>query len=158
VRVAQPFDLVTVAAGIEDLPDLKTRFIVVGREVAPPTGDDKTTLVVAPTVDRSGTLVGLLEAFVENDVNMVSLLSRPLRAQLGTHCFQITLEGHISDPAVQAAVRRLWDKGARVKVLGSFPAWTGDQVVTPFDSMPAASVGLDDGADAQTRLLAPPTS
>jgi prephenate dehydratase len=158
VRVAQPFDLVTVAAGIEDLPDLKTRFIVVGREVAPPTGDDKTTLVVAPTVDRSGTLVGLLEAFVENDVNMVSLLSRPLRAQLGTHCFQITLEGHISDPAVQAAVRRLWDKGARVKVLGSFPAWTGDQVVTPFDSMPAASVGPDDGADAQARLLAPPTS
>jgi len=158
IRVAQPFDLVTVAAGIEDLPDLKTRFIVVGREVAEPTGDDKTTLVVAPTVDRSGTLVGLLEAFVENDVNMVSLLSRPLRAQLGTHCFQITCEGHISDPAVQAAVRRLWDKGARVKVLGSFPAWMGDQVVTPFDSMPAASVGPDDDLPAQARLLAPPTS
>jgi prephenate dehydratase len=158
VRVGEAFDLVTVAVGIEDLPDLKTRFIVVSRDVAPPTGDDKTTLVVTPAVDRSGTLVDLLGAFGENDVNMVSLLSRPLRASMGTHCFQITCEGHISDPAVRATVRRLWDKGARVKVLGSFPAWTGDQVMTPFDSLPASSVGPDDSVDDQHRLLAPPTA
>jgi prephenate dehydratase len=155
-RVAAQFGLLTVAAGIEDLPDLKTRFIVVGREVAPPTGDDKTTLVVTPAVDRSGTLVGLLEAFGENDVNMVSLLSRPLRASVGSHCFQITCEGHVSDPPLQATIRRLWDKGARVKVLGSFPAWSGDQVMTPFDALPTASVGPDDAGDDQRRLLAPP--
>lgn len=157
-RVAATSDLVTVAVGIEDLPDLKTRFIVVGREVAPPTGDDKTTLVVTPAVDRSGTLVGLLEAFGENDVNMVSLLSRPLRASVGSHCFQITCEGHVSDPSVQATVRRLWEKGARVKVLGSFPAWTGDQVMTPFDALPTASVGPDDAPVDQASLLAPPTA
>jgi prephenate dehydratase len=158
LRVAVRFDLATVAVGIEDLPDLKTRFIVVGREVAPATGDDKTTLVVTPAVDRSGTLVGLLEAFGENDVNMVSLLSRPLRASMGAHCFQITCEGHVSDPSVRATVRRLWEKGARVKVLGSFPAWTGDQVMTPFDSLPASSVGPSDSDDEQARLLSPPTS
>lgn len=155
-RVAAGFGLLTVAAGIEDLPDLKTRFIVVSREIAPPTGDDKTTLVVTPAVDRSGTLVDLLEAFGENDVNMVSLLSRPLRASVGTHCFQITCEGHVTDPALQATIRRLWDKGARVKVLGSFPAWTGDQVMTPFDALPAASVGPDDDETDQARLLHPP--
>jgi prephenate dehydratase len=155
-RVAQAFDLVTVAVGIEDLPDLKTRFIVVSREVAPPTGDDKTTLVVTPARDRSGTLVDLLEAFGENDVNMVSLISRPLRASVGTHCFQITCEGHISDPSVRATVRRLWDKGARVKVLGSFPAWTGDQVMTPFDALPTCSVGPEDAEADQSQLLTPP--
>lgn len=157
-RVAEPFGLVTVAAGIEDLPDLKTRFIVVSRDVAPPTGDDKTTLVVTPAIDRSGTLVDLLGAFGANAVNMVSLLSRPLRAAIGTHCFQITCEGHVSDPAVQATVRLLWEKGARVKVLGSFPAWTGDQVMTPFDALPASSVGPDDSGAEKSRLLAPPTS
>jgi prephenate dehydratase len=156
VRVAEPFSLVTVAVGIEDLPDLKTRFIVVSREVAPPTGEDKTTLVVTPAVDRSGTLVGLLEAFGENDVNMVSLLSRPLRASVGSHCFQITCEGHVTDPAVRATIRRLWEKGARVKVLGSFPAWVGDQVMTPFDSLPASSVGPDATDAEQELLLAPP--
>jgi prephenate dehydratase len=155
-RVAAGFGLVTIAAGIEDLPDLKTRFIVVSREVAPPTGDDKTTLVVTPAVDRSGTLADLLEAFGENDVNMVSLLSRPLRASVGSHCFQITCEGHVTDPPLQATIRRLWDKGARVKVLGSFPAWTGDLVMTPFDSLPAASIGPDDAEPEQTRLLHPP--
>jgi len=155
-RVASGFGLVTIAAGIEDLPDLKTRFIVVSREVAPPTGDDKTTLVVTPAVDRSGTLADLLEAFGENDVNMVSLLSRPLRASVGSHCFQITCEGHVTDPPLQATIRRLWDKGARVKVLGSYPCWTGDLVMTPFDSLPAASVGPDDGEDDQARLLDPP--
>jgi prephenate dehydratase len=155
-RVAAGFGLVTVAAGIEDLPDLKTRFIVVSREVAPPTGDDKTTLVVTPAVDRSGTLVDLLEAFGENDVNMVSLLSRPLRASVGTHCFQITCEGHVTDPPLQATIRRLWDKGARIKVLGSFPAWTGDQVMTPFDALPAASVGPDEQGAEKQRLLTPP--
>ena len=157
-RVAQAFDLVTVAVGIEDLPDLKTRFIVVSRDIAPPTGEDKTTLVITPAVDRSGTLVGLLEAFGENDVNMVSLLSRPLRASVGTHCFQITCEGHVADPALQATIRRLWEKGARVKVLGSFPAWTGDEVMTPFDVLPTASVGPDDAAADQAALLAPPTA
>ena len=157
MRVAAAFDnLVPVAVGIEDLPDLKTRFIVVSREVAPPTGDDKTTLVVTPAVDRSGTLVDLLEAFGENDINMVSLLSRPLRASVGTHCFQITCEGHVTDPPMQATIRRLWDKGARIKVLGSFPAWTGDQVMTPFDSLPAASIGPDEGEGDKQRLLSPP--
>lgn len=155
-RVAEAFELVTVAAGIEDLPDLKTRFIVVSREVAAPTGDDKTTLVVTPAMDRSGTLVDLLEAFGENDVNMVSLISRPLRASVGTHCFQITCEGHITDPAVRATIRRLWDKGAKIKVLGSFPAWTGDQVMTPFDALPTCSVGPDDTSEDQARLLGPP--
>jgi prephenate dehydratase len=155
-RIAATYGLVTIAAGIEDLPDLKTRFIVVGREVAPPTGDDKTTLVVTPAVDRSGTLVGLLEALRENDVNMVSLWSRPLRASVGTHCFQITCEGHVTDPPVRAALRRLWDKGARVKLLGSFPAWPGDQVMTPFDTLPMASVAGDDGGADQRRVLEPP--
>ena len=157
-RVAAEFGLVKIAAGIEDLPDLKTRFIVVAREMAPPTGDDKTTLVVTPAVDRSGTLVDLLGAFGENDVNMVSLLSRPLRATVGSHCFQITCEGHVTDPPLQAVVRRLWDKGARVKVLGSFPAWTGDQVMTPFDTLPTASVGPDDTPVDQGRLLRPPVA
>jgi prephenate dehydratase len=155
-RVAEQFDLVTVAVGIEDLPDLKTRFIVVSREIAPPTGDDKTTLVITPAVDRSGTLVDLLEAFGENDVNMVSLLSRPLRASVGSHCFQITCEGHVTDPPVQATIRRLWDKGARVKVLGSFPAWTGDQVMTPFDTLPTSSVGPQDTEADHAGLLSPP--
>jgi chorismate mutase/prephenate dehydratase len=157
-RVAEPFGLVTVAAGIEDLPDLKTRFVVVGREIAPRTGDDKTALVVTPAVDRSGTLVELLGAFREHEVNMVSLISRPMRATLGTHCFQITCEGHISDPAVAATVEGLWKRGARVKVLGSFPVWTGDQVMTPFDSLPARSVGPDDADADRRQLLHPPTA
>jgi prephenate dehydratase len=155
--VAAAFGLVTVAAGIEDLPDLKTRFIVISRHVAPATGDDKTTLVVTPSVDRSGTLADLLEAFSENDVNMVSLLSRPLRASVGSHCFQITCEGHISDPPMQATVRRLWEKGCRIKLLGSFPAWPGDQVMTPFDALPLASVGPDAEAAEIERLLSPPS-
>ena len=155
-RTATSFGLVRLAAGIDDLPDLKTRFILVSREVAKPTGDDKTTLVVTPSVDRSGTLVDLLAAFGANDVNMVSLVSRPLRASVGTHCFQITCEGHISEPPLQATVRQLWAKGARVKFLGSYPAWSGDQVMTPFDALPSASVGPDDGDDDQGRLLGPP--
>ncbi len=157
-RTAASFGLQRVAASIEDLPDLKTRFIVLSREVAPATGDDKTTLVVTPAVDRSGTLAALLDAFGDNDVNMVSLVSRPLRASVGTHCFQITCEGHVTDPAMQATVRQLWEKGARVKFLGSYPAWTGDQVMTPFDVLPAASVGPDDDVDDQARLLVPPVA
>ncbi|MGH9135886.1 MAG: prephenate dehydratase [Acidimicrobiales bacterium] len=157
-RTATSFGLTRLASSIEDLPDLKTRFIVLSREAAPPTGDDKTTLVVTPSIDRSGTLADLLDAFGENDVNMVSLVSRPLRASVGTHCFQITCEGHVSDPALQATIRQLWGKGARVKLLGSYPAWAGDQVMTPFDVLPAASVGPDDADDDQARLLAPPVA
>lgn len=155
-RTATSFGLVRVAAGVEDLLDLKTRFIVVARHVPGPSGNDKTTFVVTPAVDRSGTLADLLDAFSENDVNMVSLVSRPLRASVGTHCFQITCEGHLLDAPVQSTVRRLWSKGARVKFLGSYPAWESELVLTPFDALPTASVGPDDTDADRAALLAPP--
>jgi prephenate dehydratase len=155
-RTATSFGLVRVAAGVEDLLDLKTRFIVVARHVPEPSGNDKTTLVVTPAFDRSGTLADLLDAFSENDVNMVSLASRPLRSTVGTHCFQITCEGHLLDASVQSTVRRLWSKGARVKFLGSYPAWDSELVLTPFDALPTASVGPDDADADRAALLAPP--
>jgi len=138
---AERFGLTRVVGSVDDVPDARTRFFVVGREVAAPTGRDKTTLVLTQPLDRSGNLERFLRAFADNDVNLVSLHSRPLGSTAGSYCFHATAEAHILDTKMAAVLDALWTAGAQVKLLGSYPEWQGEQVVAPFDQPPMASVG-----------------
>ena len=139
--VAERFGLERVAGSIDDVPDARTRFFLVGRAVSEATGRDKTTLVLTQPLDRSGNLELFLRAFADNDVNLVSLHSRPLGPHAGSYCFHATAEVHIHDARMTKVVEALWEAGAQVKLLGSYPEWQGDQVVAPFDQPPLASVG-----------------
>lgn len=154
---AERFGLVRVMTSVDDVPDARTRFFLVGRSVGAPTGRDKTTLVLTQPRDRTGNLERFLRAFADNDVNLVSLHSRPLGAAAGSYCFLATAEAHISEPRMAAVVEALWDAGAQVKLLGSYPEWEGEQVVAPFDQPPLASVGLHSTDVDRAGLLRPPT-
>lgn len=137
--VAERAGLVGVARSVDDVPDARTRFVLVGRSVAERTGMDRTALVLTQASDRSGNLERYLRAFAGNDVNLVSLHSRPL-ASTGSYCFLAVAEAHLHESRMAAVVAELWDAGAEVKVFGSYPIWDHEQVVAPFDE-PLGSVG-----------------
>lgn len=120
---AKIYGLDVLASDIEDHPENSTRFVLVGRgPVPPPTGHDKTTIVVFQRTDRAGSLLAILQEFAARSINLVKLESRPTKKALGDYCFIIDLEGHLADELVADCLRDVRSKVADIKFLGSYPA------------------------------------
>jgi prephenate dehydratase len=122
---AQLFGLEVIARDVTDHPEAETRFVVVGKDHAAPSGRDKTSLVVFIAVDRPGALLEILKEFAARDINLTKLESRPTKRVLGEYCFFIDLEGHMDDAIVTEAIAALEPMVAKTKSLGSYPRAVG---------------------------------
>lgn len=117
---AELYELDIIEANIEDQPNNTTRFLVLGHEEVPPSGDDKTSLLVS-TRNKPGALFQLLEPFARNDVSMTRIESRPSRQGMWDYVFFVDIDGHREDAKVANALRELEGEASLFKVLGSFP-------------------------------------
>ncbi len=115
------YGLGVLAPHIEDEPNNTTRFWVLGSQNVPPSGRDETSLVMSAP-NRPGAVYGLLEPIAKHGVSMSRLESRPARTGLWEYLFFVDLVGHVTDPAVAAALLELREKAPFIKVLGSYPA------------------------------------
>lgn len=119
---AEIYGLDLLATQIEDRPDNTTRFLVVGPKLFNASGADKTTLLLSATdTAGAGTLFRLLEPLAEHRVNMTRIESRPSRRKKWDYVFFIDVEGHMSEPAVAAALDALASRASLFKILGSYP-------------------------------------
>lgn len=118
------YGLEVLAADIEDYDTNQTRFVVVGREsVPPPTGEDKTSVVVYQRANVPGSLSSILQEFSARSINLSKLESRPTKSGgLGDYCFVVDFEGHVADELVADTLRALKVRQGGVKFLGSYPA------------------------------------
>ncbi len=114
------YGLVVLAGNIEDEPNNTTRFVVISRQDAPPSGNDKTSLVMS-TRNVSGAMHQMLAPLAKNHVSMTRLESRPSRAGLWEYVFFLDMEGHQNDENVARALDEMRDLAAFLKVLGSYP-------------------------------------
>lgn len=125
-RAAEIYGALVLERHIEDSRVNKTRFVALGREGAPPTGDDKTSIAFAVEHDRPGTLVSVLHEFADRSINLTKIESRPSGEELGVYIFLIDLEGHRDDALVAQALAAVREQAGFFKVFGSYPAWTED--------------------------------
>lgn len=114
------YSLNILAERIEDAPHNFTRFLVLGRQLVKPTGDDKTSLLVS-IKDRPGALFNLLVPFSEANISLTRIESRPSQKKAWEYVFFIDLLGHIEDEPVRKVLAHLEEQVHTLKVLGSFP-------------------------------------
>ena len=117
------YRLSPLAEGIADNADAVTRFVLVSKPgpVAPPTGADKTTMVLFMREDHPGALLEILEQFASRGVNLCRIESRPTKRTLGDYCFSVDAEGHLDDARLAEALMGLHRVCADVVFLGSYP-------------------------------------
>lgn len=116
-----------LATDIGDNPHAVTRFVLVSRTAPtpPPTGADKTSIIVELPTDAPGALLDMLEQFATRGVNLSFIQSRPIGDTLGRYRFVIDLDGHILDERVADALLGLKRFSPNVIFLGSYPRADG---------------------------------
>jgi len=117
---AARYGLRLVATNIEDDPNNRTRFLVLGDEEPAASGRDGTSLVMSAP-NRPGAVHALLSPIAKHGVSMSRLESRPMRIGQWEYYFFVDLDGHRSDPPVAAALAELAALAPFLKVLGSYP-------------------------------------
>lgn len=106
---------------IQDNSSNATRFLVLGRKCSPPTGQDRTSIMIGLT-DKVGALHHALGVFRKFKLNMTKIESRPSKRKAWEYFFFVDFEGHLEDRKVGAALRELETHCNFVKVLGSYPS------------------------------------
>jgi chorismate mutase/prephenate dehydratase len=120
ISAANVYGLKSIAGPIEDRPDNTTRFLVIGRELFPTSGNDRTSLLVF-IKDQPGALYHVLAPFAKHGLSMNRIESRPGHTGLWQYAFFIDIGGHVQEEAMRRALDELADYAQEVKVLGSYP-------------------------------------
>ena len=117
---AETYQLDILAAHVEDAAHNCTRFLVVGRQMVKPTGDDKTAVMIALR-HEPGALYRLLLPFAESGVTLTRIESRPSQVKAWEYVFFIDLLGHVNDESIKKVLDEVGKVSLNLKVLGSFP-------------------------------------
>ncbi len=117
---AQLYGLTVLADKIEDRPDNSTRFLIIGNQSVPVTGDDKTSVIISMS-NKPGALHELLIPFHANGIDLTRIETRPSRSGKWTYVFFIDFIGHKDDPRVTGALEQIAQEAVGLKVLGSYP-------------------------------------
>jgi chorismate mutase/prephenate dehydratase len=120
VMAAELYDVPVLVADIEDEPDNTTRFAVIGQHLSPPSGDDRTSLLVF-VHNKPGSLFDLLKPLAERGISMSNIESRPSRRGVWDYVFFIDIDGHRDDDKVKDAITEIEKTSAMVTILGSYP-------------------------------------
>ncbi|MBB6431201.1 prephenate dehydratase [Algisphaera agarilytica] len=117
---AQLNDVPILFDNIEDNPNNETRFFVIARQNAKPSGDDKTSILFT-TEHKAGALTDVLNVFRDHGLNLTRLAERPSQRMNWEYYFFVDVEGHADEPHMQKALSEAKKHCLQLTVLGSFP-------------------------------------
>jgi chorismate mutase / prephenate dehydratase len=119
-NAAHVYGMKVVAGPIEDRSDNTTRFLVIGRASFPPSGNDRTSLMVSIR-DQPGALYKILEPLARRGISMNRIESRPDHGALWQYAFFIDVGGHAEESPLLDALAEIDRYAGDVRVLGSYP-------------------------------------
>ncbi|MCX5661645.1 MAG: prephenate dehydratase [Planctomycetota bacterium] len=117
---AETYGLAVPFRNIEDNPNNVTRFFVISKDGAKPSGDDKTALMFT-TAHKVGALSEVLDVFRDCGLNLTHIDKRPSKRVNWEYFFFIDCLGHQNDPNVAEAIEKARAHCLQLTVLGSFP-------------------------------------
>jgi len=117
---AELYDLKKLHEKIEDMPDNSTRFLIIGNQPVPVSGDDKTSIIVSVR-NQPGALYNLLAPFHRNNIDLTRVETRPSRVGAWSYVFFIDFVGHAEQPQIRSVLDEIAAQAADVRVLGSYP-------------------------------------
>lgn len=117
---ADLFGLRLAQSNIEDQPDNRTRYLVIGRQSVGASGQDKTSILLMAH-DRPGALYELLESFRKRNISLTRVESRAAPQSAWDMLFYLDFEGHADSPEVAELLRELESGSVELKRLGSYP-------------------------------------
>jgi chorismate mutase/prephenate dehydratase len=119
-RSAEIYGMKILVRGIEDNTNNYTRFFVLSKEDAPPSGSDKTSLVFS-VKHTPGALYEALRGLSDRKINLTRIESRPTRQKPWEYNFYVDIEGHHQDGPVKEGLQSLEQSAIFLKILGSYP-------------------------------------
>ena len=120
---AELYGLGIICENIEDIANNVTRFLVISREDAKPTGEDKTAILFS-TAHKAGALADVLDVFKRYDINLTNIESRPSRKRQWEYYFFVDFLGHRTEKHVQQGLEESREHCLQLSILGSFPRAT----------------------------------
>lgn len=118
---ARLYGVPVAVARIEDHPHNSTRFLVLGRQPAGPSGRDKTSILFAMR-NEPGALYRILEPFARLGLNLTKIESRPAKRRPWEYVMFVDFEGHRDTEPGATALGELGSRTLFLKILGSYPA------------------------------------
>jgi chorismate mutase/prephenate dehydratase len=118
-NAAKQYGLRIVSPLIQDSANNMTRFLVIGKEDIPASGNDRTSLLIS-TKNRAGALYKLLEPLERHGLDLTNIESRPAPDTHWGYFFFMDIDGHVSDETMQSALAELESEAELVRVLGSY--------------------------------------
>ena len=120
---AELYGLKIVCKNIEDIASNITRFFVIGRDDAKPTGEDKTAILFS-TAHKAGALADVLDIFKKYNINLTNIESRPSKKRQWEYYFFVDFLGHRTDEHVRKGLEESHKHCLQLSILGSFPRAT----------------------------------
>lgn len=117
---AEIYGLDVIRESVEDMPGNSTRFLIIGKNQCPPTGNDKTSIVFS-VPDKPGSLYSVLKPFFDRGINLSKVETRPTRRTSWEYNFFIDFQGHRKDPIIEEVLGVLRENTIYLRILGSYP-------------------------------------
>ncbi len=118
-KIADTCMLNILKENIHDDKNNKTRYILIGDIETSPTGKDKTT-VAFRTNNKPGALLEILKIFLENNINLSYISSRPSKVEPDEYIFIVVFDGHLQGSNMLKAINEIKPKTSFFRYLGSY--------------------------------------
>ena len=120
---AELYGLRIICENVEDIANNVTRFLVISKEDARPTGEDKTAILFS-TAHKAGALADVLDIFKRYGINLTNIESRPSRKRQWEYYFFVDFLGHRTEKHIQEGMEESRKHCLQLSILGSFPRAT----------------------------------